>query len=230
MQFDFVRADGQALGFTPGQFLQIHFQSPDGAPAKRSYSLATAHAPEHSPSAEDVIELIVGLTPGGAASTLLQQMPIGETIAASGPFGRFCLSPNDDNARYLLLGTGTGIAPYRAMLPLLEQVYRERQIQVLLLAGTRTPAQSLYDDEFRAFAGRHRWFDFIPCFSRAPPPHPHARSGHVQQALPEWMPDPERDIAYLCGNPNMVDACFAQLRAAGFPAARIRREKYVSNR
>ena len=41
-------------------------------------------------------------------------------------------------------------------------------------------------------------------------------------------PDPARDIAYLCGNPEMVDACFGLLKDAGLPVPAIRREKYVS--
>ena len=38
------------------------------------------------------------------------------------------------------------------------------------------------------------------------------------------------DIAYLCGNPDMVDEAFAMLKEAGLPVPHIRREKYVSSR
>jgi NAD(P)H-flavin reductase len=68
-----------------------------------------------------------------------------------------------------------------------------------------------------------------------PPPdsphaHPDARHGYVQNQLAEFAPDPANDIAYLCGNPNMVDACFEALKAFGLPVPQIRREKYVSNK
>ena len=43
-------------------------------------------------------------------------------------------------------------------------------------------------------------------------------------------PDGAHDIAYLCGNPDMVDACFEALKAAGLPVPQVRREKYVSNK
>jgi NAD(P)H-flavin reductase len=56
------------------------------------------------------------------------------------------------------------------------------------------------------------------------------RHGYVQQILAELAPDPARDIAYLCGNPDMVDATFEALKAAGLPLPQIRREKYVSSR
>jgi NAD(P)H-flavin reductase len=52
----------------------------------------------------------------------------------------------------------------------------------------------------------------------------------VQQALPEFAPNPATDIAYLCGNPNMVDACFEALKGFGLAVPQIRREKYVSSK
>jgi NAD(P)H-flavin reductase len=140
--------------------------------------------------------------------------------------------PGDQNRRYLLIGTGTGVTPYRAMLPQLETLMAERGIEVVLLFGARTPAELLYGDEFRAFADRHPGFRFVPCFSRELPENPHAdvRHGYVQQFLDEFAPDPANDIAYLCGNPNMVDACFEALKTHGLPVPQIRREKYVSSK
>jgi NAD(P)H-flavin reductase len=56
------------------------------------------------------------------------------------------------------------------------------------------------------------------------------RHGYVQNVLPELAPDPASDIAYLCGNPDMVDASFEALKGNGLPVPMIRREKYVSNK
>ena len=61
-------------------------------------------------------------------------------------------------------------------------------------------------------------------------PRAHDRRGHVQVAIDEIKPNAETDIAYLCGNPNMVDQAFALLKDAGLPIPHIRREKYVSSR
>ena len=41
--FVFLRDDGEPLDFIAGQFLQVHFQYPDGKATKRSYSVATVH-------------------------------------------------------------------------------------------------------------------------------------------------------------------------------------------
>ena len=101
-----------------------------------------------------------------------------------------------------------------------------------MLFGCRTPAELLYGEDFLAFARRHPGFRFIPCFSRELPAEalPDMRRGYVQEALAELSPSAEGDIAYLCGNPNMVDACFEALKAAGLPVPHIRREKYVSSK
>ncbi|TZF90099.1 ferredoxin--NADP reductase [Lysobacter lacus] len=233
--YAFVRGDGQPLDFIPGQFIQVHFQYADGTATKRSYSLATIH--DHAIGAGEAVEIAVSYVPGGAATALFEGLEIGGTLMASGPFGRFCLMPQDANRRYLLIATGTGVTPYRAMLPELERQIQGRGIQVVLLFGARTPAELLYGDEFRAFASKYPAnFRFIPCFSRelpapdSPQAHIDVRHGYVQQFLAELAPDAQGDIAYLCGNPNMVDACFEALKVAGLPVSQVRREKYVSSK
>jgi ferredoxin-NADP reductase len=226
----FLRDDGEPLDYIPGQFIQIHFQYADGTATKRSYSLATIH--DHALGPGEEVEIAVSYVPGGAATALFEGLNEGDPVLASGPFGRFCLMPGDANQRYLLIGTGTGVTPYRAMLPQLQTLIRERGIQVVLLFGARTPDELLYGDEFRAFADREPNFRFVPCFSRELPEQPHAdvRHGYVQQFLDEFAPDANGDIAYLCGNPNMVDACFEALKGHGLPVPQIRREKYVSSK
>ena len=87
-----------------------------------------------------------------------------------------------------------------------------------------------------AFAAAHPRFRYVPCLSRELPApgsaqaHPDVRHGYVQQHLGEFAPDAARDIAYLCGNPDMVDACFEALKGFGLPVPQIRREKYVSSK
>lgn len=226
----FVRDDGKPLDFIPGQFVQVHFEYADGTATRRSYSLATVH--DHTLGPGEAVEIAVSYVPGGAATALFEGLDEGDSVDASGPYGRFCLMPADGNARYLLIGTGTGVTPYRSMLPQLEQQMRERGVEVVLLFGARTPQDLLYGAEFRAFADAHPGFRFVPCFSRELPdsPHPDVRHGYVQQFLDAFAPDPARDIAYLCGNPNMVDACFEALKERGLTTAQIRREKYVSSK
>ncbi|MEO6969226.1 MAG: FAD-binding oxidoreductase [Rhodanobacteraceae bacterium] len=225
----FERADGAPFAFVPGQFVQVHFAYDDGKPTKRSYSVGTIGK---GAGAVRRLEIAVSYVDGGAATRLLGDLPHGGTVEASGPYGRFCLMDADANARYLLVATGTGVTPYRAMLPKIEKLIAQRGCTFVLLYGARSEAELLYGEEFEAFARAHAGFDFHPCFSRGAraASRPLDRLGYVQTVLPEFEPHPERDIAYLCGNPDMVDAAFTALKEAGLPVQHIRREKYVSSR
>jgi ferredoxin-NADP reductase len=225
----FERVDGQPLAFVPGQFLQIHFHYADGTATKRSYSVGTVG---DGSSPVQRIEIAVSYVDGGAATQLLGELPHGGVIDASGPYGRFCLQAGDANGRYLLLATGTGVTPYRAMLPQISELLKQGDREVVLLYGARNEVELLYGDEFEAFAQANPGFTFHGCLSRQPraEPRPSDRQGHVQNVLAELVPSAGRDIAYLCGNPNMVDAAFTALKDFGLAVAHIRREKYVSSR
>lgn len=225
----FERVDGAPFTFNPGQFVQVHFQYADGKPTKRSYSVGT---PVDGSGHVQKLELVVSYVTGGAATQLFENLKTGDPVEVSGPFGRFCLQDDDANQRYLLIATGTGVAPYRAMLPHIEKLIAEKGRRFVLLYGARNEQELLYGDEFEAFAKAHPGFVFHPCFSRAPRavPRPHDRRGHVQDVLPEIAPKPDQDIAYLCGNPEMVDSTYNALKELGLPIKHIRREKYVSSR
>ncbi len=230
----FERVDGRSLAYQPGQFLQVHFPYDDGTATKRSYSVATVGEGSSPGVTVEVrhVEIAVSYVEGGAATRLLGELPVGGVIDASGPYGRFCLQAADTSARYLLLATGTGVSPYRAMLPQIKKVLATGDREVVLLYGARSEAELLYGDEFEAFAQAHPGFIFHGCLSRQARVVPHStdRSGHVQNVLAEFGPSAERDIAYLCGNPNMVDAAYAALQEFGLPVRQIRREKYISSR
>ena len=234
LHLKFVRDDGVALDYTPGQFIQIHFPLADGSMARRSYSCATRH--DHHIAPGEAVEFVASIVPGGSATALFQGMAIGDVLDASGPLGLFTLKPGDANGRYLLIATGTGIASYRSMLPDLERQVRERGVRVAIVHGVRTPDDALFAAEFGEFAARYPdHVLYMPSFSRELPQdddprfaQARVRSGYVQQHFAELGPDNLADIAYLCGNPDMVDASITVLKEAGMPMKQIRREKYVS--
>ena len=219
----FKRVDASVLPFIPGQFLQVHFSHAD-TPTKRSYSLAS------TPGAE-LLEIAVSYVDGGAATRLFANLQHGEQIQASGPYGRFCLMDADRNSRYLLVGTGTGITPYRAMLPRIAELIATRGLKVALIQGARTEDELLYGEEFAAFATAHPNFSYFACLSRGYRANKAGdRHGRVQVVFDELQLDPALDIAYLCGNPIMVDESFTKLKELGFAVSAVRREKYVSSK
>jgi len=229
----FVRADGEPLPFIPGQFMQIHFEH-GGESKRRSYSIATVPSnPVQPDQPEDFsrIEMAVSYVEGGAATALLSALESGDEIQASGPYGRFTLQ-EERPERYLLVATGTGVTPYRSMLPEIVRRMRERGTEFVLLFGVRTPEELLYGEEFAAFEHAHPGFTFIPCYSRIKRQHleGNERAGYVQRVFGELQPDPDRDQVLLCGNPNMIDEAMADLGERGFGHRQIRREKYLAGR
>ena len=215
----FARADGEPLAYKAGQFLNIHFEA-DGTPVHRSYSIAT-------PPGEEGFEIAVSPVEGGRATRLLFGLKVGDVIDGSGPYGRFVLR-DDEPCRYIMAATGTGVTPYRAMLPALhERVAAGFTIDILL--GIWRRDEALFARDFLDFADAHDNVSFHACYSREMPdePHPWEKQGYVQRQIEALEPDPERDIVYLCGNPGMIDDTVEILRARDFPTRRMRREKYL---
>lgn len=219
--FTFIRQDGQPFEFIPGQFINLFFDY-KGETLQRSYSLANI------PGRDNTIDLALSYVSDGRASDHLFKLQKGDTLQANGPFGRLTMR-EEKPKRYIMVATGTGVTPYRSMQPEFAKRMREDGTQVVLLQGARTPANLLYCNEFVEFANNHENFDFIACCSRelSTPAMPYERSGYVQDQFDALKLNPEEDMVFLCGNPNMVDAAFQKLTEMGFTAKNVRREKYV---
>jgi NAD(P)H-flavin reductase len=211
------------LNYLPGQFITIYFTHQDKL-LHRSYSIACA------PGQANVIEIAAGLIENGPGTEYLFQLVPGDVVEAKGPFGRLILK-NPPPARYILLATSTGITPYRAMLPeLTQQLLHNPTLEVIILQGVQTQADLLYHAEFIAFAETNPRITYRAQLSRETLTEnvPYLHAGHVQSAFSELNLQPEQDMIYLCGNPNMVDESFTWLKERGFALQHIIREKYIS--
>lgn len=219
----FRKRDGSRLDYTPGQFLNLHFETASGG-THRSYSIA------NPPSADGLLEIAMSPVAGGLATEALSALQPGDELQASGPYGRFVLR-DDPPCRYVLVGTGTGITPYRAMLRQLGERLRAGD-RVHVLLGVWRREELLFGDDFIAAARAHPGFEFTGCYSREFPaaPEPWEHAGYVQTAYSMLRLDPERDVVYLCGNPGMIDESVETLKAMGFTLKQLRREKYLSAR
>ena len=209
-----------------GQFLRLHFTQDDGLETFRSYSIASIFAEEKT--IMDEVDVAVSWVPGGLATEKLSHMQVGESMEATGPYGRFCLLP-DRHERYFLIATGTGVTPYRAMLN--EVALRLQQgSEFYVVMGAQDETGLLYEADFLALEQQYDNFHYIPCLSRKQRDQVRSNDqvGYVQDYLDGFDFNPENDIAYLCGNPNMVDEAFTLLKEKGMPVPLIKREKYIS--
>jgi ferredoxin--NADP+ reductase len=84
--------------------------------------------------------------PGIASNYLCDAMP-GRAIQLSGPYRSPFTMPRNESANLLMIGTGTGVAPFRGLL---QAIYRQRggwSGQVRLYYGARTGMDMLYAND-----------------------------------------------------------------------------------
>jgi CDP-4-dehydro-6-deoxyglucose reductase len=206
-------ADCEELDYLPGQFVSFN-ELIDGKKVTRAYSIAS------SPHG-NIFELCLNRVAEGKLSPRLFEMQVGDCIEMQGPLGYFVLrNPVSDS---IFVATGTGIAPFRAMIK--GHIPQDRDHSFTLLFGIRFEHNIMYREEFEKLAAHHPNFHFCPTLTQ-PGPGWKGLTGRVQAHLPELIGE-RRDIdVYICGMKAMVDDVRQQLKAMGFERKRIIYEKY----
>lgn len=190
---------GATFNYYPGQFVQVLLK--DGS--RRSYSMAT-HAVE-----DNQLEWHIRRVPGGMFSNFVfDALKPKSMLRLEGPFGSFYL--REGNAPLVLLATGTGFAPIKALLEQLQQRNDERPVYLYWGGRQRT---DLYDhDELLALEAELSWFRYTPVLSR--PSETCAwqgATGHIQQQVLADFTDLNAFEVYACGSPAMIDAARTEL-------------------
>lgn len=80
----------------------------------------------------------------GIASNYLCDAPVGAPLTLTGPYHSPFRIPADKSANLLMIGTGTGIAPFRAFLRRIYEEQGDWQGQIRLYYGARTGMDLLY--------------------------------------------------------------------------------------
>ncbi len=89
----------------------------------------------------------------GVASNYLCDLDVGDTFTVTGPYDRAFDPPRDNEATLVLIGAGTGIAPFRAFVKYLYTRRPEFLGRVLLFHGAETGVDLLYrNDEVDDFS------------------------------------------------------------------------------
>jgi ferredoxin--NADP+ reductase len=113
----------------------------------------------------------------GVNSNFLCDRKKGDTVTITGPFGMPFQVPEDKNANLFLIGMGTGIAPFRALVKHIYKNVGDWQGKIRLLYGARSGLELLYMNEkrddftnyydedtfeaFKALSPRPNWADPI---------------------------------------------------------------------
>src|SRR3990170_473442 len=125
LAYFWVRFDGEPTPFQPGQYMTTGVVV-DGKLLQRPYSVAS---PPQA-SGTDGYEFYVRVVPVIRFTTALWRLPLGHRMRMIGPKGKFLLEPDDDRT-HLYVSTGTGIAPFIAMIRTLLIEGRPRPVVML---------------------------------------------------------------------------------------------------
>lgn len=196
---------GQPLQYHAGQYVEFLLTGGD----RRSYSLASApHRQTDRPS----IELHIRHMPGGLFTDhVFDDMKVKEVLRLEGPFGSFFLR-EDSTKPVVLLASGTGFAPVKAMIEHIE--FKAIDRPVVLYWGCRSKVDLYLHGWALEAAERMPNLSYVPVLS-APLPEDDwtGRTGFVHQALMADLPDLSGHQVYACGAPVMVESAERDLVA-----------------
>ena len=183
------------LQYKAGQY--VEFMLRDGK--RRSYSMASA------PHVDGPMTLHIRHLPGGLfTDQVFGTMKERDILRIEGPLGTFFLREDSDKP-IVLLASGTGFAPIKAIIEQLEHAGSTRP--VTLYWGGRRP-QDLYMSQLcEQWATTLPAFTYVPVVSNAAPEDNWSgRSGFVHQAVMADFPDLSGHQVYACGAPIVVES------------------------
>jgi CDP-4-dehydro-6-deoxyglucose reductase len=183
------------LRYHAGQYVEFILR--DGA--RRSYSMA--NAPHNGPG----VELHIRHMPGGKFTDhVFGAMKEKEILRVEGPFGSFFLR-EDSTKPMILLASGTGFAPIKALIEQLQSKNSERE--ATLYWGGRRPGDLYMDAWVRERLAAMPNLKYVPVISNAvPDDNWTGRTGFVHKAVMEDFPDLSGHQVYACGAPIVVDS------------------------
>ena len=217
--------DGGFSSFFSGQYVALGLMGDaprmEGAPIeepppaphkliKRAYSIGS------SPNQKEYLEFYIAIVPEGTLTSRLAVLKEGDRVYVAPKItGTFIIEDIPSHKNLILVSTGTGIAPFMAMIRT-EQTWTEGR-SISILHGVRFPEDLAYAEELISLQNRKSNFAYFPIVSRAGDGYT-GRKGRVQEIFKqgELKISSETDHVLLCGNPAMVDELEFELINSGF--------------
>lgn len=188
--------------FAPGQFLHLALGDEENR-VNRPYSVASPHG--------EVVEFFIVTVEDGELTPRLWALNEGSKVEVSEKAaGSFTLEKTPEAKELWLVGTGTGLAPYIAMLR--TAAPWERFEKIVLVHGVRFDADLAYTEELRLLEkNRAGQFKLVQALTRED------ADGKLRGRIPALLESGELEAAaacplaadtsaiLLCGNPAMLD-------------------------
>ncbi|MDE2604646.1 MAG: benzoyl-CoA 2,3-epoxidase subunit BoxA [Burkholderiales bacterium] len=170
----------------------------------RQYSVASPRNGERpgynnlSLTIKRVLEDHEGRPVRGVASNYMCDLKVGDKVEVIGPFGASFLMPNHPRSHIVMICTGTGSAPMRAMTEWRRRLRQSGKFEggkLLLFFGARSPEELPYFGPLQKLP--RDFIDLNLAFSRV--------AGQPKRYVQDLMRERAADLAALLADP---DACF----------------------
>jgi ferredoxin-NADP reductase len=200
--------------YLPGQHFVVRLTAADGYRATRSYSAASAPAPDARR-----LELTVERLPNGEVSPFLcDVLAVGDRLEVRGPIGAHFVW--DGSRPALAIGGGSGVVPLMAMLRHARRLGTSSRLR--LVVSTRAPDTLYYPSEL---AGP----EVTVAFSRRAPAGTLRPPGRLGTADLAPLVSHAR-VAFVAGSEAFVEHVTALLVELGVAAGAIRTERFGPSR
>lgn len=188
----------EVFKYHAGQYIELILKSGE----RRSYSMANA---PYQSAASKTLSLHIRHLPGGLFTDhVFSGLKEKDMYRIEGPFGSFYLR-DESNKSIVLLASGTGIAPIKAIIEQLQHTQSQRDF--VLYWGGRRPSDLYLHDWLEKQLLNMPNMRYVPVVSDALPEDLWTgRTGWVHQAVMVDFPNLSQHEVYACGAPVMVEA------------------------
>jgi CDP-4-dehydro-6-deoxyglucose reductase, E3 len=220
MRLQLPANDGFA--FHAGQYVEFILRDA----SRRRYSMGNA---PHRCAEIGGIELHLRHMPGGKFTDhVFGAMKEKEILRIEGPYGSFYL--RDSTKPAILLASGTGFAPIKAVIEQLQFANDARP--VTLYWGGRRPSDLYLHDWVLAQQAQMPQLRYVPVISNALAEDAWTgRTGFVHQAVVQDHADLSAHQVYACGAPVVVDSALADFVAqCGLPAEEFFADSFITEK
>ncbi|MEZ4445459.1 MAG: FAD/NAD(P)-binding protein [Polyangiaceae bacterium] len=203
--FELSPPDG-AFGFVPGQFNMLYAFGVGEA------AISISGDPTRPERLVHTIRAV------GSVTRALERMEPGDMVGVRGPFGSGWPVGPAEGGDLVIIAGGIGLAPLRPVV-YHAVAHRDRYDKVVLIYGTRSPQDILYDEELMAWRGRFD-LDVEVTVDRGDGSW-RGKTGVVTRLLDRAEFDPERATAMICGPEIMMRYAARELVSQGMGHDRI---------
>lgn len=189
-----LRTNRDNFEFIPGQCVNIGLV---GSAVNREYST-------YSGIKDKYLEFLIKKIDGGLVSVGISKLTQGDEVTLDGAYGKFIIEKPNKKQKYMLIASGTGIAPFHAF------VKTYPQLDYKIIHGIRYKSEQYDRDDYE----KNR---YIACVSKE-------KGGDFFGRVTAYLRTNsilKETVYYLCGNHAMINDVYDMLRNANVNGSNI---------